>query len=282
MIPDPTSPRGDAPILASDPSSLKPEVDMLREEVGALRLQLAKSEGPWYTKPATWISILALAVSTTMSVISTVRAHDEDVRANRRDVRSIIQRLTKLPIEGFELMEKNKHNPNGQALSSMLNQENVLLSNQAAEAIERYPKSFNSTEYFAVAAALANSNIFGKVPAMYQRAIDSASSATDYVAASRGFGGYLYNQGAHSEARKQFQNASEVWKHFPERNPTTVNFFDFQTYLYWAQAAYGAGQPGEAREYARKADETLARLPPGPFTDQLRGQLEATTSIIGR
>ena len=247
-----------------------------------LRVSIGKAEGPWYTKPATWISILALVVTIANSIFTSTQQHNEDVRSNRRDVRAIIQRLIKLPIENFELMERNKNNPSGQALNSMINQENVLLANQAAELIERFPSSFDSPEYFAIANALQNSNIIAKVPGMYRHAIESAANANDYVAASRGYGGYLYNQGSHTEARSQYQNAIDVWKIFPERNPTTVNYFDLMTYMIWAYSAFNAGQGVEAKEYLKKAEETLARLPQGQFQEQLRAQVEAAKSVIGR
>lgn len=254
-------------------SSLKAELGKLSDKVEA------KDNAPWYKKP-THISLLALAISFSTTLFSAYNSHQEDIRSNRRDVRSLLQRLSKLPIENYELMQRNKGTGQGEALSGMINQENILLATQAAELIGRYPQSFESTEYFAVAMALATSNIVGKVPTFYQHAMDTATSSNDYNVAARAYAGFLYGKGEYSEGRRLFGEAVNVWARFPERNAYVVNSTDMVTQMYWSQAEFGAGNRQEARERLAEARRKLAALPPGPGTDSFRSQLEFTARFV--
>ena len=240
----------------------------------------AKDEEPWYKKPPTLISIMALCFSFGTTVFSAYNSHQEDIRSNRRDVRAILQRLSKLPIENYELMQKNKGSGQGEALSGMLNQENILLSTQAAELIGRYPDSFTSTEYFAVAFSLASSNIMGKVPAMYRRAMDSATTSNDFNVAARAFAGYLYSKGDYTEGKRLYAEALGVWDKFPERNVYVVNSIDLITLMYWGQSEFAAGNKLDARSHLDEARKKLAGMPPGPYTDTLKTQIDYTATYV--
>ena len=242
----------------------------------------AKDEEPWYKKPPTLISIVALCFSLGTTAFSAYNSRQEDIRSNRRDVRAILQRLSKLPIENYELMQKNKGSGQGEALSGMLNQENILLSTQAAELIGRYPDSFTSTEYFAVAYSLASSNIMGKVPAMYRRAMDSATTSNDFNVAARAFAGYMYSKGQREEGKRLFEEAMRVWDKFPEPNAYLVNSFDLITLLYWGQAEFSSGHVVEAKGHIAEARKRLAAMPPGPYTDGLKNQLDFGAQYIER
>lgn len=258
------------------------------EQIGSLKLEIAKlnskidskDAGPWYTKPPTLISLAAFLFSFSTTLFSAYNSHQEDIRANRREVRTLLQRLTKLPIENYELMQRNKGAGPGEALSGMLNQENILLATQAAELIERYPQSFASTEYFAVAVALSTSNIFGKVPGFFQRAMDTATTSNDYNVAARSYAAYQYSKGEYSEGRRLYGEAVNVWARFPERNAYIVNTTDLVTLMYWGQAEYAAGHVAEARERLAEARRRLAALPPGPFTETLKNQVEYTARFV--
>lgn len=258
------------------------------EQLAAIRANLkdieakseAASEVAWYKKPATIISIVALSFSFGTTGFSYYNSHNEEVLANRRDVRSILERLSTLPIDNYELMEKYKDKATGQALSGMLNQENVLLATQAAELIERFPKSFTSTEYYAIAYALASSNIMSKVPTMFQHAIDTATSSNDLNTADRGYAAYLYSKGEYSEGKRLYNEALNVWSKFPERNAYVVNSVDLLTLMYWSQSDYTAGEKSDALAHLTEARKKLTLLSPGPYTDTLRAQIEYTATFV--
>lgn len=257
-----------------DTAALRAELDTLKQKVAVL------ADEAWYKKPTVLISIVALLFSFSTTIFAAYNNHQEDVRANRRDVRGILQRLSKLPIENYELLQKNKGAGQGEALAGMLNQENVLLATQAADAIERHPDAFTSVEYFAVALSLAASNITGRVPAMYQRALATATSSNDFNSAARAYGGYLYAKGETHEGKRLFAEAMGVWARFPERNAYIVNSVDLVTLMYWSQAELGAGNRDAARARIAEARQRLALLAPGPYTESLRTQLEYTAKFV--
>lgn len=257
------------------------ELKAVLAELAALRSKVEDTnDEAWYRKPATLISIVALAFSTSTTLFSAFNSHQEDVRANRRDVRALLQRLSKIPIENYELLQKNKGTGQGEALSGMINQENVLLANQAAELIERYPKSFTSTEYYAVAFALGSSNMVSKVPAFFIRAMEAATASMDYNAAARTYAGYLYSKGDFTEGKRLYNEALNVWNKFPERNAYVVNSTDLLTLLYWSQSEFAAGNRRDAQERLTDARKKLSALSAGPQTEALRSQIEYTSKFV--
>jgi hypothetical protein len=255
----------------------KSDLELLREEV-----EILKKGGDefWLRKPSNVISILALLFSFGTTIFSAYNSHLEDIRANRREVRALLERLSKIPIENYEFLQRNKDSGQGQALSGMINQENILLATQAAELIDRYPASFTSTEYYAVAYALSASNINGKVPSLFQRAIEAATTSNDYNVAARVYGGYLYSKGEYTEGRRLFADSLNAWSKFPERNAYVVNSTDLLTYMYWGQAEFAAGNRQEAKDKLSEARKKLSMLPGGPMTESLRSQIEYTAKFI--
>lgn len=254
--------------------------EILKKEVDSIQIQLSQEHGPWYTKPSNFIAIIALLFSFGTTIFSYINSHNEDIRANRREVMTIIQRISKLPIENFDLLQKHKGSGPGESLSAMINQENILLATQAANLIERYTNSFNSTEFFAIAVALATSNITGKVPSLFMRAIEKADTSNDYNVATRAYAAYLYSKGDLTEGKKYYGMALRVWDKFPERNMYIVNSTDLVTLMYWAQAEVGARNVNEAEKLIGQAKEKLSQLAPGPMTDSLRNQIDYTVSTI--
>ena len=261
-----------------------PQTDTISRRKEQPETLKAETVGPdnesWHKKPATLISIVALVFSFGTTAFSAFNSHQEDVRSNRRDVRALLQRLSKLPLENYELMQKYKSAAEGQALSGMINQENILLATQASELIDRYPNSFEATEYYAIAIALANSNIMGKVPKLFQRAMDLATNSNDYSVAARAYGSYLYSKGEYSEGKRLYAEALNVWNKFPERNSFVVNGTDLVTQMYWSQAEIGVGNKQAAQERLAEARKKLTALPPGPMTDSLKGQIDYTARFI--
>jgi hypothetical protein len=254
--------------------------EILKKEVDSIQAQLSQDRGPWYSKPSNIIAVAALLFSFGTTVVSYVNSHNEDIRQNHREAMAIIQRMTKLPIENFELIQKHKGSGPGEALSSMVNQENILLATQAASLIERYPDSFNSAEFSSVATALANSNISGKVPSLYSKAIVKAGTSSDYFVATRAYASYLYSKGNFTDGRKYFELALRVWDKYPESNMYIVHATDLLTLMYWAQAEVMARNVKEAERLIGQAKERLMQLSAGPMTDSLRNQVNYTVSIV--
>lgn len=254
--------------------------EILKKEVDSIQIQMAKETGPWYTKPSILIATFALIFSFGTTIVSSYNTYLEDIRDNRREARAIFQRMTKLPIENYELMQRYKGVATGEALSGMINQENILLATQVSELIERYPESFSSTEHFAAAYALHASNIVDKIPFHYKQAIAKAKSSNDYNVAARAYAGFLYGKGDFGEGKKYYDLALKVWDKFPEGSLYIINSFDLVTLMYWSQSELGAHNLLEARNKLTQAKEKLAQLDPGPYTDSLANQIGSAERAI--
>jgi hypothetical protein len=255
---------------------------LLKREVDSIQIQLAKESGSWMAKPSNIMALFALLFSFGTTLVSAYNSYTQDIRENRKEARQLIQRLSKIPIENFELTERYKEKGAGQALSSMLNQENIVVAIQAAELIERFPSSFSSSELQAVGAALAVSNISHKVPFFYGQAVLKAETSNDYLVAARSFGAFLFTKGEIEKGNTYFQMALDTWLKFPEENKYFKNASDFQTYFFWSGAQLGTNNVEKAILYAGKANSILTQLQPGPFTDGLNSQFAELNINIGR
>lgn len=254
--------------------------EILKKEVDSLQIQLSQEHGPWYKKTSTLISIIALIFSFGTTIISYINAHHEDVRANHREAMAIIQRLTKLPIENFELMQKHKGSGPGEALATLINQENILLATQAGNLLARYPDSFNSAEFCAIANALVNSNITGIVPSLFKNAIEKANNSDHYQVATRSYAAYLYSKDDYTEGKKFWEMALNVWEKYPEKNRHIVHSTDFLTLLYWANSELMTNNVREAEKLIGMAREKLSQLPSGPMTESYKNQLNYLVEMI--
>lgn len=254
--------------------------DILKKEVDSLQIQLSKDQKPWHHNPSIIISMVALIFSFGTTGVSYYKSFKDDVRANRREARELIQRVTKLPIENFELMERNKGSAFGESLSGMINQENILLASQAVELIKRYPDSFSSTEYFAVAFALSQSAIKDNVPYLFEQAINKAKNYNDYNVSTRAYALYHFTQGDYLEGRKFYKMALSVWEKYPEKNLFVVNSVDLVTLMYWSNAELSINNYGEATDLVKRAKDSLAKLPPGQITESLARQIAVVESRI--
>ncbi len=247
--------------------------DILKKEVDSIQIQLSERKKPWHQNPAITISMIALVFSFGTTGVSYYKNHEEGIRANRREARELIQRVIKLPIENFELMQKNQGSAFGESLSGMINQENLLLATQAVELIKRHPSSFSSTEYFAVAVALSQSNIKDNVPYLFENAVKMAKNSNDYNVSTRAYAMYHFTQRNYLEGRKYYEMALAVWDKFPERNIYLVNSVDLVTLMYWSNAELSINNYTVSFDLITRAKNSLAKLPQDPITTSLARQI---------
>src|SRR5215475_5713683 len=145
---------------ATSVEDLQGEITNLRNRLDSLAENgQSGSKKPWYKEVATIISLAAFVFSFGTTVFSYKRAHDQDIHNFRAELRGLLQRLVVLPKENVEIYQKYGTDPSRVIeLSGYVNQENVLISKQASEIIERLPKNeVSATDYYSVAVALAQS-----------------------------------------------------------------------------------------------------------------------------
>jgi hypothetical protein len=253
----------------------------LKAEVDALQIQAAEKRRPWYATPSVLLSIFALLFSFGTTLFSYMKSYDDDVRNNRKEVRELIQRITRLPIENFEISEKYSGNPAGESLSAMINQELMVLSTQAAERIKRFPDSFTSTEYFAVAGALANSGNFHDVPTLLTKAIELATTANDYSVACRSYGHFLMTQSKIDEGRAYYAKAlTEVWAKFPTSDPFVRSGLTLQGKLNQVSSELMIGDISAARQALAEAEGIVGKFPESPAKGYWTRQFQAMAMAV--
>lgn len=259
---------------------LQTKIDMMSREIDALQVTVMAARKPWYKSPSVVISTLALLFSFGTTAVSFHRAVQDDVRSARTELRGILQRLTSLPRDNFELIRKYKDDVEGQSLGGYLNQEHSLLARQASEIVDRFPDKITSSEYFSVAVALMASADVEKVPIYLERALAQTSDPNVKVAILRNFGFYLLNTGQASEGRRRYEQALSIWRQYPNVTSYFKESTDALTEMYWAQTEFGVNNLEAAREHIRKAFQRVNSLPPGPMTSQLQGQVIHTQKIV--
>jgi hypothetical protein len=257
------------------------QLKTIKAEVDALQIQAAKDSGPWFSKPANLLSVFALVFSFGTTMFSLYRSYQADIASNRTEVRELVQRITRLPIENFELMQKYETNAQGQALGAMIYQEQLLLANQAAEKINIYPKSFNSTEYFAVAGALATANSPTFVPSFLQRAMDLSATANDFIVASRSYGHLLFTQSKVAEGRSYYSKAlTDVWAKYNDVDPFYKLGLNVQTSLNLANSEAMLGDGSASNRAISNAQSYINEMPDSPAKDYWKRQIRETMRWI--
>lgn len=256
------------------------DLKMLKQEVDSLQILLAKEKAPWYKSAPVLIALFAFIFSFGTTLVSYYNSHRQEIRENRREARELLQRISKLPLENFELLKKYEGDALGQSLAGMVNQENLLLITQTVEMIKRFPDSFSSTEYFAVTTALAGSNITTDLPFFYEKAITKAENSNDYNVASRAFATYLFSIGKIDLSRKYYDLALNTWNKFPSNNQHFVNSTDAYNLMCWAQSESSINNHPKANELIDIAIQKAQLLPNSQFKDSLVNQINYTLKMI--
>lgn len=255
---------------------------LMKQEIDALQVASMESRQPWYRSPSLLISALALVFSFGTTAVSYYESSQDDVRAARAELRGILQRLSTIPRDNFELVKKYQGDVDGQALSGLFNQENSLLARHASEIVDRFPDDVSAGEYFSVAMALLTASDVSRVPVYFERALKQASDPNVKVAVLRNYGLFLISNGRTSEGRKRYEEALAIWADYPNVSKYFKDSTDALTELYRSQAEFNSGHAEAAKEHLRKAQERLALLPAGPMTMQLQAQAAATHQAIHR
>ena len=166
-------------------------INKIEEEVRIIKDKV-ESKKLWYREPSTIVATLALAFSFGTTIVSYSKAKDQEYIASRIELRSIMKRLSELPVEHTEMLDKYKNEPRVAAqLSAQLNAENLSLSNQADAIIARIESTeagkgkILDVEYITVATALSSSFQHDKARNLMQEGYNRARDATTAAGALR-------------------------------------------------------------------------------------------------
>lgn len=257
------------------------EIASLKEEIASLKRSVSVNRTPWYSSATVLISALALCFSFGTTMVSLYRSSREDVRSARSELRGILQRISSLPKENFELTKKYRDDPEGLNLTGYLAEENSLLARQAEEIINRFPDEISPGEYFAVGNALRDSGDEVKFPLYMERAIKSSNPLVK-GAALRTLGRYLMVTGSVKEGREKYENTLAMLKDFPDTSAYLRNTEIAHTEMFWAQTEFEINEFEAAKIHIEKAAQTVAQLPANPSKAQLQRRILHARNIIER
>jgi len=237
---------------------------------------------PWYRNLSTTIALMALLFSFGTTYVSYTRSEAQDRQSMRAELRGLLQRLSNISRDNLELPKKYSADPVAVgAISGLLNQENALLSRQAAELAKRLPRgSVSATEYISIAAALQNSYNLEGAREFFGYAIESASDFNDKITALRSKGNLLFIMGQAEAGREEYQKALNIFSTFPGYSDFTQKVTNMQTELAWAYSEAGAGLKYQANQHINAAESYVPKLPPGPVTDMFEGQVNAAKPLV--
>jgi tetratricopeptide (TPR) repeat protein len=254
---------------------LREEITHLRNRVDSAEEAAKAAKKPWYRNISTVISIAAFAFSFGTTIVSYYRTKEQDVHSLRAELRGIEQRLMALPKESVEAFTKYRSDPDAlRVLSGFLNQENLILSQQANDALKRLPKDqITATDYRAVAVALVNSRNFELAMVNFRNALTVANALDDEVDTLRAMSELQMTMGNIADARTTFQRALEIFTKYPGYDDLTRKSTTIITEMSWAASERNAGNPEFAEAHLKRAEQTAMALPPGVQSDVIRSQV---------
>lgn len=238
------------------------EVELLKQEIIKIRARKGLKES-WTSINSNIIAILALIFSFTTTLISYNRIEEQDIHNTKNELRLILGRLSSLPKENQELMNKYKNNPMGiSKLSGYIAQENIILANQAFDLIKKMPEeTITGIEYYSVADAFLNIEDYDKAILLYKKAIYKINNINTEIAIHRSYANALYMNGKIEEGRNQYSLANSI---FILENNSNLNLKETNhilTELCWAHSEISIGNRKEALKHIFNANNHLGKLP---------------------
>jgi tetratricopeptide (TPR) repeat protein len=263
-------------------ADLSESINLIRKEVDALQITVMSQKTPWYRNLSTTIALMALLFSFGTTYVSYTRTEAQDRQSMRAELRGLLQRLSNISRDSVELPKKYSGDPvTLGAISGLLNQENALLTRQAAELARKLPKdSVSATESLAIAAALQNSYNLEGAKEFFGYAIESANDFNDKITALRSNANLLFIMGQPELGRVEYAKALNIFSTFAGYSDFTQKTTNIQTELSWAYAEAGAGFKDQANQHISAAESYVSKLPPGPGTDNFEGLVNAAKRAL--
>jgi tetratricopeptide (TPR) repeat protein len=250
------------PGSTTDPGDVQAQLAMMKREIDALQITVAETTRPWYKQASILIAALALLFSFGTTYYSAEQTRKADIHNAKVELRELIQQLTELPQRNVDLNSKYADNPSALLVASgLINTQQIVLAKQAVDIIDDIPEEVSSTEYFAVANALAVSGSYDRTVEFYRHSLEKARDANDWTSASRSLGQAAFAAGDLVQGRASYQDALNVFKRFPTRNSYFIWSTDTFTEISWAGAELSQRQCPQAKDHLDKAAQKLSTAP---------------------
>jgi hypothetical protein len=254
-------------------NDLRRTIETMQGQIDALQTSM-NAKKPWYASFSTITSTLALLFSFGTTYVSYKRVEAQDIQNSRTELRGVLQRLSTLPRDDYEIKKKYANDPASAVyLSSLFNQENSFLAQQAAEIADRIPNYITASEYYAIQTGLFNSAKQDQAVRYLEKAIEKARNPNDEVAALRTKATLFFVNGRAADGRQIFAMALAVFEKYPGYNDSYQKSVHLQTQLIWHTAEMHAGFHQNARGRLDDAKRLALEVDPGPFREQLLKQV---------
>jgi tetratricopeptide (TPR) repeat protein len=152
------------------------------------------------------LSVLAFLLSGSATIISLIRSKYEKQRAIKKEITETLGRIVSTALDSAKIYrETAQSDPNYfQAVSSILNQQNTFLLNQATYLAEQVPTLMTAVEYNTIASATASAGDLIAADRYYRKAVDASPNAYFRALAMRSYANFLFSQHRFDEARILF------------------------------------------------------------------------------
>ena len=255
----------------NQPESLEQKIETMKREIDALQITVMSQKKPWYREVPVMVSVIALLFSFGTTFVSYQRTQIQDVQSRHQELRVLLQRLAALPKENLEAIKKYATDPASlYQVQGYINQENEMLTRQAAEIAKKLPKdTVSSTEYFSIGLASGSSYDFKTEREFLQLSEQTAQDFNAKVGALRTLANLDFITGQPGEGRVEYQKTLSEISNFKVDSFTTASLLVY-TELAWAASEYSMGTRAAATQHLDNADRLVTTVQPGPSTDLLR------------
>jgi len=282
-IPESETP-GHPPAPATMPApavSIEDRLDIMKKEIDEIQIAMAAKSKPWYKNLATWLSLIALAFSVGSTTFTFARNYYADIQSSRKELRGLLQRLSALPKENLEAMQKYEAKPGlAWQISSMIGQENVIVGRSAAEIARQLPKKYvSAAECQAIALALQSGYDLDSADEFLSRALQTNPDFNTELAALRMSASLQLLRRGPEAGRVQYERALGIFERRPNSDKFVREMTAVQTYINWAyaEAPYSYA---DAMKRIDEAQKIVDAQDPSPGHDMLLKQVREAKSVI--
>jgi tetratricopeptide (TPR) repeat protein len=241
----------------TQPHNIEQVINLLRDQVDQMQIDLGKQKKPWYQKISGILSIASIVISIANTAIYTpILQHNQDIYNKRKELRELISSIsdTRSDIDKLSLIKDKE--------TRTITDKNLFAKRQlyiesAESLVKDIPNQVNSRQYLVLAVEKGNDGDSKQAENYYLAAVKKAEdgSLLEKNVALRAIG-YFYFENTPSKsignARDYLRRAVEIIK--DESADSTLNYTKGLTYELWGDYERSNGFPTEAIDKYQQAE----------------------------
>lgn len=181
----------------------------------------------------TIIAVAGFLFSFSTTIAAIFRTRKEDIQASRKELRELLERLIAIPRESIDAAKKYGYGGALAAYDQIDNQENTLLSRQAAEVAKRLGSNYvSATEYISIGFALRSAFNLQGAQEFLELASNTAVDFNDKIAAIRTMANIDFLLGRPEHGRARYREGIQIFSEFPAYDQYTQITTNIETQLH--------------------------------------------------